>query len=233
MPVTRSPLAHPIGMLKDLSNRTVPLFGIVLHTTGSSIVEQAQKLKVDPLEHVVAYYTRPEAYSAHYVIGHDGTTIQISDEKDKCLHVGLSAEERTSYLDGSWAKKVSKATYRLWQAQWGSRYKSPSHLYPGPSVNNVYVGIEMLPLLKPTIEGVLFTERQHRAAASLAKDIAQRWGFPKGWQEGPRLLGHEDVQPLTRSNAGGGWDPGSLRDMPVFGLAWVREMCLLGHLLTS
>ena len=32
----------------------------------------------------------------------------------------------------------------------------------------------------------------------------------------PRLVGHEDIEPLERWNKQGGWDPGALRVKPKF-----------------
>jgi hypothetical protein len=58
--------------------------------------------------------------------------------------------------------------------------------------------------------------------------MAERHGWGEGWQAGPRLLGHEDLNPIQRSAKGEGWDPGGLRERPWFAWRWVRE-CAAGR----
>ncbi len=59
------------------------------------------------------------------------------------------------------------------------------------------------------------------AAEPLAVDVATRNGFAgePGWSQTGRLVGHEDLTPVSRHNRAGGWNPGALRGMPRFG--WV------------
>ena len=58
--------------------------------------------------------------------------------------------------------------------------------------------------------------------------LRARHGWPAG-APGPRLVGHEDVQPIERCDlqgAGlGGWDPGARRSRPFWDDAYVREAC--------
>ena len=213
--ITRSPLATLVPNPRDVADRTEPVFGLVVHTTGSGIVEQAIKLLAQPLEHAVAYYMKPDSYFAHYVIGWDGHIVQIADEKERAPHVGFA--ERAKYLDGSWEKALPFDLVALWQRRWPG-YKSPAHLFPGPSVNNVYVGCELLPLPKKDPVYGLYTLEQHQAVVMLAVDIGERWGLPDRWWRTSRLLGHEDLNPLTRSTKKppAGWDPGGLRADPWF-----------------
>ncbi len=74
----------------------------------------------------------------------------------------------------------------------------------------------------PMAPGLLFTRAQHESALGLAIDAGNRHGFPDGWRATSRLLGHEDVDPIERSDVGGGWDPGFLRVSPYFDLGFVR-----------
>jgi soluble lytic murein transglycosylase-like protein len=57
-----------------------------------------------------------------------------------------------------------------------------------------------------------------RFATGFASRIAQRHGWPPGeaWWRTPRLLGHEDITPLSRFDKNGCWDPGGLREKPYF-----------------
>ena len=52
---------------------SMPVFGVAVHCTGSGIVTKALAHGADPFEYALAYYLRPEAYFAHYLIDFDGT----------------------------------------------------------------------------------------------------------------------------------------------------------------
>lgn len=222
MPSGISRLATHIKGFKPMGPRDKGAYGVAIHQTGSGIVEQAKKLGVPPLEHAVAYYLKKDSYSAHYTIGFQGEIVQITDENDKAFHIGVSMADRELYLSGKWKTKAPAKIVELWQQRWGSRYKSPQHMYPDKTPNESYIGIELLPIVNkefPAMDPVgspgkgRYTLAQFESVVSLCKDIAKRWGFPKDWGLTARLVGHEDVSPLTRSTKSGlGWDPGSLRD---------------------
>lgn len=188
----RSTLATQVAHPRDVDDRTLPVFGLVVHTTGSGITEQAKKLKVDPLDHAVAYYLDPKHYFPHYVIGYDGEIVQVADEKERAQHVGFA--ERGKYLTSEWENLLPAKLVMNWHSRW-PRFQSPAHLFPGASPNNVYIGCELLPP---------FTVEQHKAVVMLAADIGERYKLPDHWWQTPRLVGHSDLNPLTR----GEWDPG-------------------------
>jgi hypothetical protein len=218
----RSSLATQVKDLVPDKPRGRPVFGLVVHTTGRGICEQAMKHGVDVLEHAVAYY-RAAPYSAHYVIGYDGEIVQITADDRRVPHVGVSAEERKLYLSGLWVKerRLAVMPLKLWRGRWGYG-KSPQHLFPGPSVNGDYVGVELPPLRDPPIigrmQGLWYTAKQHVAVARLADDLRKRHGWPTFPTQlpCPRLLGHEDLDAFGRWDKGGGWDPGALRAAPRF-----------------
>ncbi|GAB4539884.1 MAG: hypothetical protein Tsb0020_53390 [Haliangiales bacterium] len=81
--------------------------------------------------------------------------------------------------------------------------------------------------------GLWFTEAQHTAVAALAVDIATRNGFARdtGWPRTGRLVGHEDLTPVSRHNRANGWDPGALRDKPRF--SWALLYQASGQILAS
>lgn len=206
-----SPLAHPYEKLKRWQKRTAPIFGLCVHTMGTDPWDVAKRLKIDPFEWVVSYYARPDAYGPHYAINRDGTIIQISSEEEKAAHVGLTAKQREMYLSGAW-EKTHPRVFARWKENWlHHNHKSPSHLYPGPSPNNVYIGVELLPDKE---YGVFFTDEQYKALRALWIDIRLRHGLVAFQKE--RFLGHEDLNPLDRWSEGGGWDPGALREKPFF-----------------
>ncbi|HET6283129.1 MAG TPA: N-acetylmuramoyl-L-alanine amidase [Polyangia bacterium] len=221
MPTGISPLATAkVDHLRDVRDRSLPVYGVAIHGTGSAISEKALKHGADCLEFAIGYYLRPEAYFAHYVIGSDGTIAQLAAEHERSPHIGIPADDRQAYLSGVWKARLPKVLVDAWVTRWPA-YRSPTHLYPGPSPNNAYVGIELLVWTnrcpgRPHAPGLKYTTAQHAAAAALTLDIASRWIFPTGWQDTGRLACHEDISPLTRTSKGNGWDPGILRPAPWF-----------------
>jgi hypothetical protein len=205
-----------------------------VHMTGRSIVARAIKRNENILEHILSYYTQ-KSTSSHYLLHWDGELWQMTDDRIRVPHIGVTASERALYLSGAWAKGapdregrvISAATVKLWRAAW-PHYKSPQHLFPTDSVNNVSVGVEMPPcwvsgkyLAEPLRDGLWHTAAQHLGIALLACDLAKRhswernwWIDPKGGPRTPILPGHEDCDLYGRSQSTGGWDPGALRSSP-------------------
>lgn len=226
-----SPIAHLLeGQEHTTTPRTAPVYGIAIHQTGESIVTQAIKHGADPLEWAAAYYLKPDSYFAHYVVGHTGEIIQLAGDHYKTPHVGFSSEDRQLFLSGHWANQLPPAVVDLWRSRW-TGVPSPAHLFPGPSVNNVYVGVELLPLVQginlpavPWLVSGRFTQEQHHAVVALAADIAQRNNLPAKWHMTSRLCTHEELNPLQRTTKEGGWDPGWMRKNTSvwFDMEWVR-----------
>lgn len=228
----RSPLASKFVGRQE-NPRAANVFGVVIHTTGSGVVYAARRKKIDPLDYAVKVYTDPNDRCGHYVVGWDGTIVQIVDETLRAQHVGYDIVDHRALLDGSWVKRVSVTAAALWKARWPNVH-GPAYLFPGTSPNSVYIGIEMIPLEDdadinipaPMAVGLTFTKAQHVAVAKLVNDIIDRWNLPanevlsaaKG-----RMVSHEDLQPLSRSDFGGGWDPGALREVPRFDYNAVRS----------
>jgi N-acetyl-anhydromuramyl-L-alanine amidase AmpD len=89
-------------------------------------------------------------------------------------------------------------------------------------------GHELVTAAEPLRAGLRFTKAQHDAVVALACDVAARkgWDDPDDharWWRTPRLLGHEDLTPLSRHDKSGGWDPGALRPAPYFDWQYVLE----------
>jgi hypothetical protein len=204
----QSPLAHQYEKQKLWRKRTDIIYGLAIHTMGTDPWDVARKHKVDPFEWVVSYYARPDSYGPTYAMDRKGTLIQISSEDEKAQHIGLTAKQRNAYLSGDWERK-NPIDSKRWRTRWPTA-ASPSHLYPGPSPNNVYIGVELLP--DPEY-GCYFTDEQYHGVSMLWADIRDRHKLPDTIT---RLVGHEDINPMDRFDEGGGWDPGGLRDKPSF-----------------
>ncbi len=210
-----SSLATQIPALRNTRNRNpVRAWGLCIHQTGRTLVQRAVRAGVDPLEKAIAFYSGSPAW-AHYVIGHEGDIIQFASERERAPHAGVPRAERALYLNGGWRSRVSPGALRRWEARFPG-VRSPSHLYPTRSPNDAYVGVELLPLPSGR---EWYTQAQYRALAALAVDVGERHHRPLMSAYG-HLVGHEDVEPLTRWNRSGGWDPGITRATPRF--SWIR-----------
>lgn len=232
-PNMRSPLAAQVAGVRDpLRGRGRKATGFLLHTTGGGVTAQAKHTGKTPLEVAIATYIASQNGSngytwggPSYVIDHDGSIHQLAPDDVMTAHAG--GNHREEYLNGSWEARCSPAAVARWHAQWSPTFRNPYSLFPSTSPNIDYIGCEMIPIGDgfggdPMAPGLRFTKAQHDAAIALARDIGQRNGFPEGWTKTSMLVGHEDVDPLNRSDAFGGWDPGWLRAHPYFDFAYVR-----------
>lgn len=213
----------------DKIHRRVP-WGLLVHTTGRGVCAKAQKTGTTPVAVALDIYARSQDGRLHpykwggptYVLDHDGALYQLAPDDIVTYHAG--GGERDEYLNGSWIHRCSPKIVAAWHRAWPA-YKSPQHLYPHASANTDYVGLEMIPCGSgfgmPMRAGLLFTREQHDRVVDLGRDLGQRHGWPGRWWRTPRLLGHEDVQPIDRDK-GGGWDPGWLREAPYFDFEYVR-----------
>lgn len=217
--LTHSPLAQLVKQPRDVANRaSIVPWGVCVHTTGSGVPEEAARLGVPPLQEALSIYLAPDrppifTNFPHYVIDNDGTLVQLADEVERARHVAIPDEDRAMYLSGAWRSKCSATGVKLWDLRWGPGKRNPLQLYPSRHPNDDYLGVELIPLAVPLKSGSRFTSAQYDKLSELLEDIEQRYGLEL---EGSRLVGHEDISPLTRWNSGGGWDPGGLRGAPSF-----------------
>lgn len=228
-----SPVAtHHVANPRDTIDRPIPVFGLAVHCTGSGIVTKALKNRRDPFAYALEYYgsAKYAPYFAHYVVGFGGEVGQVADEHEDASHVGFPPDDRRAFLAGTWPTLIpggyGDAVAARWRARWPG-VGGPAHLFPGASPNAAYCGAELLVWQEgcpgaPRAPGEKYTAAQYDALARLARDVARRWGWPAAWWQTGRLAAHEDLNPLSRTSLGQGWDPGVMRDDPWF--AW-------GHLL--
>lgn len=219
--------------LPDDGGKVRKPWGLLVHTTGRGVPETAARRSRRPIDVALEVYIASQKGSngypwggPGYVIDYDGRITQLAPDDILTNHAG--GPDRASYLSGGWLKRCSPAMVAQWHTHWAPRYAHPYALFPSKSPNEDYIGVEMIPIGsdlggKPMREGLLFTKAQHDAAVVLALDLAVRHGWPTGWAQTGRLVGHEDVQPILRHDKGGGWDPGWLRAKPYFDFASVRE----------
>lgn len=237
MPVafSYSPIAALVAGVRDPS-LGIPRdpWGYLLHTTGGGVTDQARREHRDPLEVAIATYIASQNGSngykwggPGYVIPHDGSIHQLAPDNIETEHAG--GPHREEYLSREWEHdpKIKAPTVEQWHRRWPF-HPNPYSLFPSHRPNVDYVGCEMIPIGdgfggEPMRPGLRFTKAQHDAAIALGRDLGARHGWPAGWSLSSRLVGHEDVDPIERSDAGGGWDPGWLRASPYFDFQYVRD----------
>ena len=167
-----------------------------------------------PIECALALYAGREGFP-HYVIDYDGTIYSVSPEDHEAWHAGWTVEAGGRARWTRWSPPAS------WSKVWGVG-KTPLDLIPSDanSPNTRHIGIELL----GNLTNRLYSDAQYKALARLVVDIERRYGLDLAEPPNPRLLGHEDVNPLTgkggRADAYGGWDPGAHRRNPRF--SWSR-----------
>ncbi len=200
-------------------------FGLVVHTCGSALPERAHRAGIYPTIIAADWYFKQ--HGPHYVCGwkgyEGGDLLQVANERQRSNGVG-TGDQRAAEKKG-WEKSLRSSIVKRWKARWPG-HKRPLKLLPA-APNTCMIQVEMIPCVfwvkgkkfiaaEPMRKGLKFTLEQHDTIAFLACDIARRLGWPDGWWETPRLLGHEDLSPISRTDKNGGWDPGGLRASPYF-----------------
>jgi len=214
-------------------------WGFCVHTTGGGITSKAKRDGVAPIEYALRYYKASQNGANKYMWGgpayvadFDGSLYQIAPDNVKTAHCGGRSEKypdgtRGFYIDGSWVMKLTPAVVKLWREHWPGK-KHPYVLFPARDPNTDYVGLEVIPIGDgfggaPMRPGLRFTKAQHDAVIRLGVDLGLRHEWPTEWWRTGRLVGHEDVDPLNRSDTHGGWDPGWNRPDPYFDFGYVRS----------
>ena len=249
-----SPLALPGAALREgCPDRGGLDWGTCWHTTGEDdginarILARAKFLASvgrDPLlaggEIFREIYAHAEFYP-HYLGGWlgAGDLHAIADESKRVPHAGLHETQREQYLSGAWrtswilydgsTRPADADVVERWCDRW-PRWRSPQHLFPGSSPNDVYIGAELVPVvagipgLEPMRPGLKYTRAQHELVAALHLDFVKRARNAIPLDAPNHLVGHEDVNPMDRP----GWDPGALRRAPWFDWAFVRDLIAKG-----
>jgi hypothetical protein len=215
-----SPLAVAGGTLRRSQPRTLPVYGLCVHTTGSGPATKAKARRTSPLVLALEYYLQGNEGYPHYVIDYDGSIHAVCDEGHVAWHAGWYARGGK----GRWASWTAPTWWSSIWRQWN--VATPAALLPPQATdpNSVYIGVELL----ADTSGWGFTNPQYDALARLVVDVFRRHGVPLSPPPNPHLLGHEDLEPVDRANADGGWDPGAHRRVPKFSWSglWSRIQAL-------
>ncbi len=222
---SESPVLSPLaGVTRPLRNdgrmRKGQLFGIVVHTTGTTPALSSRRDGGGrpALEYALDYFLQARKGFPHYVIDYDGAIHATCDERREAWHAGWPA--------GIFAPPWQPPGWwsRVW-ASWGA--KTPRDLLPpgARSPNAAHLGIEILAQANDR-----YTDAQIVSLARLVVDIERRQDLHIPSAPSPSLLGHEDMMPVEgptgRADRGGGWDPGAHRVNPRF--SWARLWTEIG-----
>lgn len=198
--------------------------GLCVHTSGRTIVERAASWEVPAISLALEHYRKMGR--VHACIDYDGVIYQTLDWNRRGPHVGISKKERRAFLNGTWEtivldkEPLHQGSLALWHERF-PEHESPAHLYGTKSPNDWYIGIEMIPLLKPLPDGSWYTPEQYAALSEIYAILADM--FLWDTQDITTLVGHECLDPFGRwftvnkkKKAIWAWDPGALRSRPRF-----------------
>lgn len=186
------------GGNRDLSKVT----SIILHTTGYGVglqrINKRHKDKEDRLERIGEDYAHRMAtilkYKGHYLIDHTGKIWQFIALNEIAWHTGSSKRKLLK----------NEEPFTWWRQRW-PKLKKPTDLKPWKTYPNATtVGIDLLAHGNGGITDG-YTDEQYESLAYLLDDLCERLSIPV---ERENILGHEDVDPISRGSAKGGWDPG-------------------------
>jgi hypothetical protein len=192
--------------------RRLPVYGIVVHTTGSgpairALANVKQKRGCQTaLDCGLKYYYGGGGGFPHYVIDFEGLVHCTCPENYTAWHAAWTKETSGRHFWKAWSPP------EWWARVWG-KDKTPLDLIPADagSPNSRHLGIEIL----GRADSGKDSDAQYQSLARLIVDIDRRHGLGIDRAPSTKLLGHEDVNPLTgeggRANAHGGWDPGAHR----------------------
>ncbi len=176
---------------------------IVIHTTGYGVglqrIVKYQRHKENGLKIIGETYAHRMAnilkYKGHFLIDHTGETWQFLDVKDIAWHSGSKQRK----------KLKSNEPFKWWSDRWKGVVNKPTDLpswIHSPNVNSI--GIDLLAHGNGEItEG--YTDEQYKSLARLIFCLCEDYSIP---YEREYILGHEDIDPISRGSERGGWDPG-------------------------
>jgi N-acetyl-anhydromuramyl-L-alanine amidase AmpD len=198
----------------ELPERQTPPVCVIVHATGETDLDRCLDWYTD------ARGSNTDGIAPHYLVTATGSIRRIVDEGRVARHAAMRAAEAAAYRQGweTWSRcvwspddrvvdlGVEQPRYRLWRETWRRTValQSPLELVSGDSPNRRSIGIEVQSLERPP-RGDVFEPQQYQALAALLADVCKRWRIPLDREH---VLGHYDVSPLRRANAGGSFDPG-------------------------
>jgi hypothetical protein len=182
---------------------------IIIHTTGYGAgLKRLKKANEDAIGNLnkVALgkigkgYAKRMAtilkYKGHFLIDHTGVIYQFLPLKEIGWHTG----------SGKRIKLKRDEPFDWWVSRWPD-YKRPTDLpsWVENSPNKVSIGIDLLAHGNGALTSG-YTEQQYESLTRLIKALCEDLKIDV---ERKLILGHEDVDPISRGSKRSGWDPGA------------------------
>ena len=173
---------------------------IIIHTTGYGAgLKRINDASAGDLGAVGSAYAKRMAgvlkYKGHFLIDHVGIIYHFIPLDEVAWHTGSSKRKKL---------KASKP-HGWWVLRWKD-LKVPTQLpsWKENSPNRVSVGIDLLAHgTGAIVEG--YTDAQYKSLAKLINALCTDFSIPRKRE---CIVGHEDVDPISRGNRSRGWDPG-------------------------
>lgn len=180
---------------------TKEINSIIIHTTGYGAgLKRIVEKHGDDLAQIGLSYAHRMAsilkYKGHFLIDHIGVIYQFLPVSEVGWHTGSSKKRLLR----------SQKPKDWWKARWPDFEKPidlPSWKTNSPNYNSV--GIDLLAHGSGAISDT-YTKAQYDSLIKLIKALCEDLEIPI---ERKFIVGHEDVDPISRSNKRGGWDPGN------------------------
>ena len=174
---------------------------IIIHTTGYGAgLKRLREEHGDDLSAIGAGYAKRMAtilkYKGHFLIDHVGVIYQFLPLKEVGWHTGSNKRKKLkNNIPPGW-----------WSLRWKD-YERPTDLpsWVSKSPNSVSVGIDLLAHGNGAITKK-YTREQYESLIKLIKALCEDLNIST---EEEYIVGHEDVDPISRGTSKGGWDPGN------------------------
>lgn len=205
-----SPLARVSSKRRTSGTKQKRIVRVVVHITGMQTYLNAKKAKEAPLARLEDYFTTPDVGARYQTFSHYGV--------DPWGQIVCFADETLRPRSQSWSALGGRAgvAARRPPDWWLDKWQKPPYgftrvtdMIREATPNQDAASIEFIQYGgQPCL-----TMAQYDAGHNLINDICRRNGFVMNERN---VLGHEDVDPWGRGNAGGGWDPGARRVQLTF-----------------
>lgn len=177
---------------------------IVYHTTGRNLPKAVRdRTNLEPGSRafddaVVRWYqSSGMPYFGAYLVGTSGVIFELATPGTWCQHAASLTAEEVASTPPSW-----------WRDRW-PQLRHPTDLLQGsPHINVSSLGVDLVPHPDGQLPD-LHTPATLAAAARLGRHLAAAYGLTL---EARHHVGHEDVDPWSRSTNNRPWDPGWRRE---------------------
>jgi N-acetyl-anhydromuramyl-L-alanine amidase AmpD len=182
---------------------------IIIHTTGyGKGLERIEKKCDGDLALAGKMYAERMAkilrYKGHFLLDHTGMIYQFLDLDDIAWHTGGGKKRRL---------KIEEP-FEWWTERWKGIVDKPTDLPSWDSrPNNISIGIDLLAFSNGPHFPNHYTELQIESLARLVGSLCKDYNIPL---DRKHIVGHEDVDPISRGRKKGGWDPGRKFDWDYF-----------------